>query len=353
MKNPINKSIFLLIITVILCFTTSCQSPIYKSKLEKTLDKPISKTMTLEEATKVIEGYGISTSSSVQFENKEKYFDDTILNYNCRDVHHAYSILASDRSLVFFGTNEIDYKTPIELSKSEIKQKVKDYINKIYHFNDVEIMKTKQNEIDSLIRVKGVMGDVDRPFEMLINGKGELGAITSFPRDVNIEEGMSQDSAREESLQIISQQVQFCDLDKLVLINESITDDWYPMYFFEYEYRQDSPTAEKFDFDCQIKIKQGNGKMKSIWVNPILDNIDIIKIEEATELAKKHIAEKKGIDLSKLKHVESRMTVCSGMIYYDFEFHYTEHSNKYVFYMLPATNEFSKIDIEPIDQDCE
>jgi hypothetical protein len=43
------------------------------------------------------------------------------------------------------------------------------------------------------------------------------------------------------------------------------------------------------------------------------------------------------------------MSISLGKIMYDFIFHYTEDSNKYSLYMIPASNEFGMIDIEPIE----
>jgi hypothetical protein len=121
------------------------------------------------------------------------------------------------------------------------------YIKIIYQFDDVEILKTINNNDKnySYYLIKGYMGDIT--FHIYINGKGELACITSYPNDVNIEEGISQESARRESIEHIKKEVSFCDLDNLILKNEGITEEYYPMYFFEYEYRQNNPTVAKLD----------------------------------------------------------------------------------------------------------
>jgi hypothetical protein len=55
-----------IILTVIICFTTSCQSA---------KDKSNSEIMALEEAKKVISNFKLSTVNSIEFLDKEKYFE--------------------------------------------------------------------------------------------------------------------------------------------------------------------------------------------------------------------------------------------------------------------------------------
>lgn len=95
-----------------------------------------------------------------------------------------------------------------------------------------------------------------------------------------------------------------------------------PVYIFEFEYRTNHPTTSDFNYDAYVAIKPSTGEFTGLSVDPILDYIDVIPIEEAEQIAKEYVASNYGLKITNLITSFKYTDTYSGQLFYSFGFDY-------------------------------
>ncbi|MCK5130070.1 MAG: hypothetical protein KAQ68_09465 [Clostridiales bacterium] len=371
-KTTIMITVLLACIMIIACFTTACMKVEGRPTVEKQnseanqndeVVEPVptatpvvddnsaiaDESVTLEDdmvqkAKQVFEDLDIAPVDKVSYESSTKYFDDEILRFRLNQ-HDGFSLLASDLSLVGYETKELDLSIPIQLSDDEMIEIVKEYVHKIWNADEIVILNHEvwrpfpDVEEYLIFLVKGTMGTDGRFFNLGLNGKGILNHITSSPKDVNWEAGVSMDEAKEIAITFILEDTHIKDDSNLVMTSGYLNEEYSPMYIFKYEYRSDNPTADNFGFDYDIRVLASNGELAGWGAHPILDNIDVIQMDDAIQMAKEHIAENtKHKDLSKYILTHSQADSINGEIMFSFFFDYGDEYSYSL--MMTGSGEF-------------
>lgn len=169
--------------------------------------------------------------------------------------------------------------------------------------------------------------------------------MTSYPHNVNYDEGTSLEDAKLKAKKLIRQQAHITEEDNLTLVSENLSEEYSPMFMFKYEYRTDSPTPDEYNYDCLVNIIIATGKLGGIRVSPIITDIEVIQIDEAEQMAKEYIAQNSiSGDASKFETTDVRIYISNGKIMYTFNFDYgSEYSYSL---MMAATGEFESISRE-------
>ena len=299
-----------------------------------------------DEIIAAINEYGLSEIGEAFLANAEDFFGDRIIAYRTDGGSDSYSVLESDLSLVSFSTNQVSCWAPIGLSDKEYEAVVADYIKRIWGIDKIEISKHEVIEqrrcteefnrygvaktVPAYVySIKGTMGENKRPFSADLNGEGQLCALLSFPIEVDLSKGITKSEAKSRSLEYLEEwryTYPEIDVETLILAEEkiSLAAGYVPSFAFSYEYRSDAPSADDYDFNCEVKVSAANGALQGFGVVPIVDNIDIISMEEAKSLAKQYVIEKSHAeDSSRLEINSENLHTSSGEIVYSFGVQYT------------------------------
>lgn len=331
--------------------TTPTKETLYTSIADgDNSNEPISDT--INEGIETVKQLNLSTMETIEYEGSENYFGDRIETYMCGGYLAVYRLLSSDKSLVAFSSKEVDTTIEMELSDNDLKQTAINYVKQIWVAEKIEITKCKLYEIfkdDIIFDIEGTMGGNKRYFSAYLNGKGDLLGIESYPRDIDLEKGFSQDVARDKCYQIIREYTHIKDINKLTLVVESITEKGAPLYIYEFEYRANTPTVSEFDYDCSVQIIVATGKMASCRIIPIVENIDIIQFEDAEKMAKEYIANNTDSkDITKYTTIDAWIGTNNRQIEYNYFFNYDSEYN-YNVSMISATGKFMDIGKGPIN----
>lgn len=368
MTKPLNKTnrfciiAVLLMLTIVLgCFTTACTSAKPQEVSEETTPpaavqpndspnlKPSSEPLAeperlstsqekqpiSDEALQALHQYRINNEQTFVFEDSEDYYGDKILTF-FGDYITLYGLFESDLSLKILGTKTYDTNLPVEISEDEAKTIILDLAKKYWPDMEPEITEYEYKEKADyrLFNVKGVLKNpadqTEQPFWATVNGKGELIAICRTPKiDVAqcIADGtaLSLAQAKEHAYEYLKDQVTIVNMNNLKTVSEKLNASCEvygnPQYIFEFEYRPDHPTTSDYDYDAYIAINPSTGEPSAISINPIVDNINVISIEEAEKIAKEYIVRKYNQELKDIT-TTFRDVSADPLLFYSFCFEY-------------------------------
>ncbi|MCK5129806.1 MAG: hypothetical protein KAQ68_08135, partial [Clostridiales bacterium] len=371
--KPAKKSKTVMLITILLacvlivtCFTTACLKgeveetlPTVESKITNTAEKtttPPTKTISPDTIESI---NGFIDTKKVVFNGKQAikdlelleidmidyiqpnmYFEHKVLDYSInRNVY--CTLFESDLSLMYYANYNLTSSMPMQFSDDELIKVATDFVKRFYGIEDIEILKheVKNYSVESIddffqFIIEGTIGEDEQPFEIKLNGEGDLYSYRRFPTNINWDMGISMDEAKSIAIEKIKNDTYEIDESKLVLINDYLKVKYTPMYVFEYEYRSDNPTVTEYDFDYQIRVYASNGEIYFWAVRPIADNIDIIQMDEAEKLAIEHLAQNtEHKDISKYKKLElyTDVIIYQGELVYTF---YFDYGDEYIYYLM-------------------
>ncbi|MCK5129805.1 MAG: hypothetical protein KAQ68_08130 [Clostridiales bacterium] len=275
----------------------------------------------IDKGKRTINDMDIVTSDILDYMGAEQYFDDQLLKYTSSPMIWI-TLLESDQSLVRYRNKHIDEFVPFRLSDEELKDIALDYAEKTWQKSNVVIDEYESSSYEhsaektrNTFYAVGTIGEDKRPFRIQLNGEGELDTMESYPRDVNWEAGVSIDAAKETAIEFIKKIAHISDDTYLTLASANISDAIKPTYLLEFEYRSDNPTIEAYDYDCKAYIYAGNGVCSTLYVYPITDNLDVVQLDEAIQIAKQHVIKVTDIkDATKLTVTHSLPTLTSAYI---------------------------------------
>jgi hypothetical protein len=302
--------------------------------------------MTEEEVLQIIAQLGLCEVKSIEFTGREDYFGNSLAHFNCKDGEAPafYTFLEAIRSLVTFEDKNIDMTVPIELSDEQFKSIALDYAKKLTGNEDIEFTLCEASTLGPdddfyYFGADGIISETGRKFSITLNGQGKLCGFSSYPTKVDMEKGVSIDEARQNALALLREQAHITDENNLTLISETLSTEYAPMFIFKYQYRSDNPTAEEYDYDCEVKVMAADGSTMGAGIKPVTSNIEVYSIEEAEQMAKEYIAKEGNIDASKLETKESwSRTDGDDGIMYSFMFDYNSEYNYSL--MMTAAGEF-------------
>lgn len=363
MTKPLKKTknfsiiaVFMMLTIVIGCFTTACTSPKLQETdavvqpIEEDSDVETSADKTLpeetpdisdeqqeisEEVLQALQKYAINNEQTFEYLESEDFFGDKILFFFGDDIT-LYRLFESDLSLKALGTKTYNVNLPIEISEEEAKNIIIDFAKKYWPVMEPEITKLNYEEeagYFKFLSVEGVLKNTadqsKQPFHGTVNGKGELISIGRTP-NIDIEQcipdgtAMTLEQAKEYAYKYVEDELGSINIEKLKTVTEKLDNVIYtqPVYIFEFEYRTDHPTTSDFSYDAYVAIKPSTGEFTGLSVNPILDNIDVIPIEEAEQIAKEYAASHYGVEIEKLTTSFRHTDTYSGKLFYSFGFDY-------------------------------
>ena len=326
---------------VLACFTTACKpkeaaisddnaptdtveasgptpTPIFRQYFHR--GEP--KQMTVDEGLKAIENLGLTPNATFSYEGYNEYFgdEDAIYKYypNSESKGIVYTILSSDKSLASYYNSDCDMSFETNLSSDELTFIAVNYIKSLWNTQDVEVNQfddsmggiisvvsgsfNKKNLVSKssvaydysyFYNISGVIKEINRPFNITLNGKGELHSIYCYPTDVDFEKGCTLDKAKEIAIKLLKEEVHINDINNLTLVSETLDSTYMLTYILNYQYRSKTPSYYDFDYDCEIRIGAADGERMIVSTTPITENIDVYQIDEAEQMAKEYIAQEK------------------------------------------------------------
>lgn len=91
-----------------------------------------------------------------------------------------------------------------------------------------------------------------------------------------------------------------------------------------FKYRSDNPSTIDFDYDAYVAVNPSTGEHTGISVEPIMDNIDVLSMEEAEQIAKEYIVSNYDQELEDITTTFNQIFTCRNKLFYSFCFDYGE-----------------------------
>ena len=245
-------------------------------------------------------------------------------------------LLASDNSLIEYESYLDRTDARLDLSDENISTLALAYIAQYFP----ELTDASIASIEKAYSECYVIADVsnsDKQVSVTIWANGPIKSIKMVDKT---ETGTNETSVNQEEIDEAREAMKDCGYQVLVgkefeFIRKYEKADTDNQTVYEFEYKSASPSIRDYSMIVSLIYVSENDRYYA-KVNPVLEELDIISEEEAMEKGRQYVAEKKGIDPSKLECTYKDL-VPGNILAYEFDFEYD--NTTYGAYIYPDTGE--------------